>query len=78
VDGRRAASLNQLAGGMGLLAAPLRFAWGMLVWAVFLLLSPLLIIATLGFGARFMSADDIALTRVLLAALAALAPISPA
>jgi hypothetical protein len=38
----------------------------MLVWAVFLLLSPLLLIATLVFGTRFMSPDEIAFTKVLL------------
>jgi len=44
----------------------LRFVWGMLLWAVFLLLSPLLLIITLVFGIHFMSPDEIGLLKVLL------------
>lgn len=46
--------------------APLRFLWGMLMWAIFLLASPFLFIAVLMFGVRIMSADEIWLTKILL------------
>ena len=38
----------------------------MLLWAMFLLSSPLLLVATLVFGIHFMSADEIGLMKVLL------------
>lgn len=38
----------------------------MFVWAVFLLLSPIIFLGVLLFGTRFMSADEIDLTKVLL------------
>lgn len=55
-----------LDGDVHFLTSPLRFAWGMLMWAVFLLLSPLLFAAVLVYGIHIMSADEIALTKVLL------------
>jgi len=48
------------------LAAPIRFVWHMFLWAVFLLVSPFLLIAVLMFGVRIMSADEIWLTKILL------------
>src|ERR1039458_5916244 len=54
---------------MRFLAAPLRFLWGMAVWAVFLLFSPFLFLGVLVFGIHRMSADDISLMKVLLVVL---------
>jgi hypothetical protein len=51
------------------LATPIRFIWHMLLWAVFLLASPFLLIVILSYGVRIMSADEIWLTKVLLAVL---------
>jgi hypothetical protein len=51
------------------LAAPVRFVWHMFLWAIFLLASPSLLIVVLIFGIRVMSADEIALTKVLLVVL---------
>jgi len=51
------------------LMAPLRFVWGMLLWAVFLLASPFLLIAVLLYGIHIMSPDEITLTKVLLVVL---------
>jgi hypothetical protein len=51
------------------LTAPLRFVWGMLMWAVLLLLSPLLLAAVFVFGIHIMSPDEIAMTKVLLVVL---------
>lgn len=48
------------------LIAPLRFVWGMMIWAVVLFLSPLIVVGILVFGTRFMSADEIDLAKVLL------------
>jgi hypothetical protein len=50
----------------GFLIHRLKFVWGMLLWAVFLLLSPLLLIIPLVSGTRFMSPDEIGLMKVLL------------
>jgi hypothetical protein len=44
----------------------LKFAWGMIMWAVFLLLSPLIFLGVLVFGIHFMSADEIGLMKILL------------
>ena len=52
-----------------LLTAPLRFVWGMIMWAVFLLLSPFLLIAVLVFGIHSMSPDEIGMMKVLLVVL---------
>ena len=54
---------------MRLLTAPLKFVWGMLMWAVFLLLSPLLLVGVLVFGIHFMSRDEIDLVKILLVVL---------
>jgi hypothetical protein len=54
---------------MRFLTAPLRFLWGMAVWAVFLMLSPLLLVFALVFGIHSMSADEIGLMKVLLVVL---------
>ncbi len=54
---------------MSLLTAPLKFVWGMLMWAVFLLLSPLLLLGVLVFGIHFMSRDEIDLVKILLVVL---------
>ena len=60
------ANRNQLASDVHFPTAPLRFVWGMVMWAVFLLLSPLLFLGVLVFGVHFMSADEIGLAKVLL------------
>jgi hypothetical protein len=51
------------------LTAPLKFVWGMAMWAVFLLLSPFLFLGVLVFGIHGMSADDIGVMKVLLVVL---------
>ena len=66
---RAGTNFDQRASDMRFLTAPLRFVWGMFMCAVFLLLSPLLLIATLVFGTHFMSADEIGLMKVLLVVL---------
>jgi hypothetical protein len=48
------------------LTSPLKFVWGMLIWAVFLLASPFLLVGVLVYGIRIMSPDEIGLTKVLL------------
>jgi hypothetical protein len=50
----------------GFLIHILKFVSGMLVGAIFLILSPLLLIIGLLFGTRFMSPDEIGLMKVLL------------
>jgi hypothetical protein len=52
--------------GLRLLTAPLHFVWGMAMWAVFLLLSPFLLLGVFVFGIHRMSADDIGVMKVLL------------
>ena len=54
---------------MRFLTAPLKFVWGMAMWAVFLLLSPLRFLGVLVFGIHRMSADDIGVMKVLLVVL---------
>lgn len=49
-----------------LLTASLRFTWGMVIWGIFLLVSPPIAFSILVFGIRFMSRDEIDLTKVLL------------
>ena len=39
------ANRNQLASDVHFLTAPLKFVWGMLMWAIVLLLSPFLLVA---------------------------------
>ncbi len=51
------------------ITAPLRFLWHMALWAIFLLVSPLLFVGVLVFGLRIMSADEIWLTKALLVVL---------
>ena len=51
------------------LTAPLKFVWGMILWAVFLLLSPFIFLGVLVFGINFMSADEINLMKVLVVVL---------
>jgi hypothetical protein len=51
------------------LSALLRFVWGMIMWAVFLLLSPLIFLAVLVYGIHAMSPDEIGLMKVLLVVL---------
>ena len=58
--------MKQPASYIHLLTVPLRFVCGMLIWAVILLISPLLLVAVLVFGIHFMSADEIGLMKVLL------------
>ena len=48
------------------LIVPLKFVWGMLLWAIFLLLLPLLLIIALTVGILFMSPEEIGLMKVLL------------
>jgi hypothetical protein len=67
--GRAGANINQLGSDFHFLAAPFRFLWGMAMWAVFLLLSPLLLVGVLVFGIHAMSADEIGLMKVLLVVL---------
>jgi hypothetical protein len=64
--GRAGANVNQLASEVRFLTAPLKFVWGMFMWAIVLLLSPFLFIASLVFGIHFMSRDEIGLAKVLL------------
>ena len=49
------ANRNQLATDVHFLTAPLRFVFGLAMWAVILLLSPLIVLAALVFGIHFMS-----------------------
>ena len=67
--GRAGANFDQRASDMRFLTAPLRFVWGMFVWAFVLLLSPFLFLGVLVFGIRSMSADEIGLVKVLLVVL---------
>jgi hypothetical protein len=55
--------------GLRFLTAPLHFVWGMAMWAVFLMLSPLLLVFALVFGIHSMSADEISLMKVLVVVL---------
>jgi hypothetical protein len=66
MDSRTGANVNQLASDVHFLTAPLRFVWGMLIWAVFLLLSPLILVVVLVYGIHAMSRDEIDLAKVLL------------
>ena len=43
--------------------------WGMIMWAIVLLLSPLIFLGVLVFGIHFMSRDEIGLTKILLVVL---------
>ena len=63
------ANRNQLASDVHFLRAPLKFVWGMFMWAIVLLLSPLLFLGVLVFGIHSMSADEIGLMKVLLVVL---------
>ena len=54
---------------MRFLTSPLKFLWGMAMWAVFLLLSPIIVFGLLVFDIPFMSADEIGLMKVLLVVL---------
>jgi len=67
--GRAGANINQLGSDFHFLAAPFRFLWGMLMWAIVLPLSPFLLVFVLVFGIHFMSADEIGLVKVLLVVL---------
>jgi len=67
--GRAGANVNQLGSDFHFLAAAFRFLWGMAMWAVFLLLSPLIFLGVLVFGTHFMSRDEIDLAKVLLVVL---------
>ena len=67
--GRAGANVNQLRSDFHFLAAPFRFLWGMIMWAIVLLLSPLLLVFVLVFGTHFMSRDEIGLAKVLLVVL---------
>jgi hypothetical protein len=66
---RTGANFDQRASDVHFLAAPFRFLWGMFMWAIVLLLSPLLFLGILVFGIRSMSADEIGLMKVLLVVL---------
>jgi hypothetical protein len=66
---RAGANFDQRASDMRFLTAPLRFVWGMVMWAVFLLLSPFLLGFVMAFGIHFMTADEIGLMKVLLVVL---------
>jgi len=63
------ANRNQLASNVRFLTAPLKFLWGMFIWAIVLLLSPFLLVFVLVFGIHFMSPDEIGLMKVLLVVL---------
>ena len=56
-------------GNLRLLTAPLKFVWGMMMWAVVLLLSPIIVVGLLVFGTHFMSRDEIDLAKILLVVL---------
>ena len=60
---------TKLATDVHFLTAPLRFIFGLAMWAVILLLSPLIVLAALVFGIHFMSRDEIGLMKVLLVVL---------
>ena len=69
MDMRAGTNFDQRASDVRFLTAPLRFLWGMIVWAIVLLLSPLLLVFVLVFGTHFMSRDEIGLMKVLLVVL---------
>jgi hypothetical protein len=56
-------------GNLRLLTAPLKFVWGMMMWAVVLFLSPVIVVGLLVFGTHFMSRDEIDLAKILLVVL---------
>jgi hypothetical protein len=62
---RAGANVNQLASNVSFLTVPLRFLWGVTMWAVFLLMSPFLLVFVLVFGIHRMSPDEIGLMKVL-------------
>jgi hypothetical protein len=66
---RAGANVNQLASNVPFLTVPLRFLWGVTMWAVFLLMSPFLLVFVLVFGIHRMSPDEIGLMKVLLVVL---------
>jgi len=63
---RAGANVIQLASNVPFRTVPLRFLWGVTMWAVFLLMSPFLLVFVLVFGIHRMSPDEIGLMKVLL------------
>jgi hypothetical protein len=61
--------MKPLPSAVHFLTTPLKFVWGMMLWAVFLLLSPLIFLGVLVFGIHFMTADEINLMKVLVVVL---------
>jgi hypothetical protein len=58
--GRRTeASVNQLAGDVHFLTAPLRFIWHSLLWLIFLLLAPALVAIVPVLAVKYASQDEI-------------------
>jgi hypothetical protein len=66
---RAGTNFDQRASDVRFLTAPLRFVWGMFIWTIVLFLSPLLLVGLLVFGVRFMSRDEIDLSKILLVVL---------
>jgi hypothetical protein len=61
--------MKPLTNDLRFLTAPLHFVWGMIMWAVLLLLSPIIVFGLLVFGIHSMSADEIGLMKVLVVVL---------
>jgi hypothetical protein len=59
LDSRTEASLNQLAGDIHFLTAPLRFLWHALLWLLFLLLAPAIFAIVPVLAVRYASPDEI-------------------
>ena len=59
MDNRTEANLNQLAGDVHFLTAPLRFLWRSLLWFVFLLCAPAIFLIVPILAVRYASPDEI-------------------
>jgi len=59
LDSRTEANLNQLAGDVHLLTAPMRLLWHALLWFLFLLFAPALFVIVPVLAVRVASPDDI-------------------
>lgn len=59
MDSRTEANLNQLAGDVHLLTAPMRLLWHALLWFLFLLFAPALFVIVPVLAVRFASPDEI-------------------
>ncbi len=59
MDSRTEANLNQLAGDVHFLTAPLRFVWHALLWFLFLLLAPAIFAIVPVLAVKYASPDEI-------------------